>query len=103
VAAINFRGISESVKLNLGLTAIELSGLLLVVAIGSRSCSTAGASRRGRSSSERRGGPLAILGGAALAFLRADRLRGLRQRAEETKEPSTFYPRALFGGLLVAG
>lgn len=51
VALINFRGISESVKLNLGLTAIELSGLLLVVAIGARSCSTAAASRRAPSSS----------------------------------------------------
>ena len=34
LALINFRGIKESVSLNLGLTAIELTGLLLVTAIG---------------------------------------------------------------------
>src|SRR5918997_6924847 len=34
LALINFRGIKESVSLNLGLTAIELTGLLLVAAIG---------------------------------------------------------------------
>ena len=31
---VNFRGIGESVKLNVGLTAIELTGLVLVVVIG---------------------------------------------------------------------
>ena len=31
IALINFRGIAESVKLNFGLTPIELTGLLLVV------------------------------------------------------------------------
>ena len=34
LALINFRGIKESIRLNLGLTAIELTGLLLVSAIG---------------------------------------------------------------------
>jgi basic amino acid/polyamine antiporter, APA family len=34
IAAINFRGISESVKANMALTAVELFGLLLVVVIG---------------------------------------------------------------------
>ena len=34
VAAINARGIGESVKLNVGFTLIELSGLVLVVVIG---------------------------------------------------------------------
>ena len=31
LALVNFRGIKESVQLNLGLTAIELTGLVLVV------------------------------------------------------------------------
>jgi len=35
VAAINSRGIGESVKVNVGFTLIELSGLVLVVLIGS--------------------------------------------------------------------
>src|SRR5215218_407131 len=34
LALINFRGIKESVSINLGLTSIELTGLLLVTVIG---------------------------------------------------------------------
>jgi APA family basic amino acid/polyamine antiporter len=34
LALVNFRGIKESVTLNLGLTSIELTGLLLVTVIG---------------------------------------------------------------------
>lgn len=34
LGAINLRGIEISVKLNLGLTAVEVTGLLLIVAIG---------------------------------------------------------------------
>lgn len=34
VALVNFRGVGESVKLNVVLTLVELSGLLLVILIG---------------------------------------------------------------------
>src|SRR5215217_1979128 len=34
LAAVNFRGVGESVKLNVGLTIIEISGLLLVIMVG---------------------------------------------------------------------
>src|SRR5262245_32698886 len=34
VAAINFRGVGESVKMNVVLTCVELSGLLIIIAIG---------------------------------------------------------------------
>src|SRR5687768_10964897 len=34
VAAVNFRGVGESVKLNVLLTCVELSGLLIIIAIG---------------------------------------------------------------------
>jgi basic amino acid/polyamine antiporter, APA family len=53
LALINFRGIKESISLNLGLTAVELTGLLLVTAIGSSFSSTAAAIRAARSSSPR--------------------------------------------------
>ena len=34
VAAVNFRGVGESVKLNVVLTCVELSGLLIVIMVG---------------------------------------------------------------------
>lgn len=34
LAAVNLRGVSESVKLNVGLTIIEITGLLLVIVVG---------------------------------------------------------------------
>ena len=34
IAAINFRGVGESVKANVVLTCIELTGLLIIIMIG---------------------------------------------------------------------
>jgi len=104
VALVNFRGISESVKLNLGLTAIELSGLLLVVAIGLAFLLDGGGEpSRAFDFKSGEAVPLAILGGASLAFFALIGFEDSVNVAEETREPSKIYPRALFGGLAVAG
>ena len=104
VALVNFRGISESVKLNLGLTAIELLGLLLVVAIGLAFLLDGGGEpSRAFEFKDGEAVPLAILGGASLAFFALIGFEDSVNVAEETKEPSKIYPRALFGGLAVAG
>jgi len=52
IGFINFYGISESLRLNLAFTCIEITGLLLIVLIGVVTLGT-GASRRGPSSSRR--------------------------------------------------
>jgi basic amino acid/polyamine antiporter, APA family len=104
LALINFRGIKESVALNMGLTTIELSGLLLVVVIGLAFLLDGGGDP-GRAF-EFKGGeavPLAILGGASLAFFALIGFEDSVNVAEETKEPSRVYPAALFGGLAIAG
>jgi amino acid transporter len=44
VGLINFRGISESVRLNVVLTSIEIAGLLLVVLIGAAAIADGGGS-----------------------------------------------------------
>jgi APA family basic amino acid/polyamine antiporter len=104
VALINFRGISESVKANLGLTAIELTGLLLVAVIGvAFLLDGGGAPSRALDFKSGESVPLAILAGAALAFFALIGFEDSVNVAEETKEPSRVYPRALFGGLAVAG
>ncbi|MBJ7331583.1 MAG: amino acid permease [Solirubrobacteraceae bacterium] len=104
VALINFRGISESVKLNLGLTGIECIGLLLVVVIGVAYLADGGGDP-GRALDFKSGEavPLAILSGAALAFYALIGFEDSVNVAEETKEPERAYPLALFGGLLIAG
>ena len=106
VAAINFRGISESVKLNIVLTSIELVGLLLVVVAGVAAIVHGGPDvHTGRIFEFKEGEAVifAMVGGAGLAFFALIGFEDSVNMAEETREPVSDYPPALFGGLLVAG
>ena len=106
VALVNFRGISESVRLNLVLTSIELVGLLLVVLAGLAAIVDGGATvDPGRALEFKHGEPLlaALMGGAGLAFYALIGFEDSVNMAEEARDPARDYPRALFGGLLVAG
>jgi basic amino acid/polyamine antiporter, APA family len=103
LAIINFRGIKESVTLNLGLTSIELTGLLLVVAIGLAYLLDGGGDP-GRALEFKAGEavPLAILSGASLAFFALIGFEDSVNVAEETRNPSRVFPPALFAGLGIA-
>ncbi len=104
LAAINFIGISESVKLNATFTVIELFGLFLIVLIGLTALG-AGTADPGRAF-EFKGGevvPLLILSGAALSFYALIGFEDSVNVAEETQDPSRNYPRILFGGLALVG
>ena len=106
VALVNFRGISESVRLNVALTAIELAGLLLVVAVGVAAIAEAGPTiDAGRVLEFKEGEAvvLAIMAGAGLAFFALIGFEDSVNLAEEAENPTRDYPRALFGGLVVAG
>ena len=104
IALINFRGIQESVTLNLGLTTIEVLGLLLVVVIGAAFLLDGGGDpARAFEFKEGEAVPLAILGGAAVAFFALIGFEDSVNVAEETKEPSRIFPVSLFTGLAVAG
>ena len=104
VALINFRGISESVKLNMGLTLVEVIGLGLIVLIGIVALAIGeGEPGRNLEFTPGTGVPLAILGGAALSFYALIGFEDSVNVAEETREPARAFPRALFGGLLLAG
>jgi amino acid transporter len=101
---VNFRGIGESVKLNVGLTLIELTGLVLVAVIGFAALlSGEGEPSRALEFRGDEAVPLAILGGAGLAFFALIGFEDSVNVAEETEDPRRNYPRALFGGLLAAG
>lgn len=105
VAAINFRGISESVKVNVVLTCIELTGLLIVivVAIAALADGTGDLSRAFEVDGGERGLVAAALAGTALAFYALIGFEDSVNVAEEAQEPARDYPRALFGGIALAG
>ncbi len=110
VAAVNFRGISESVKVNVVLTIIEVLGLLLIVVIGVAALLDGiGDVGNAFSTSEAKAAGHdvnlipAILAGTALAFYALIGFEDSVNVAEEAKDPGRDYPRALFGGLLIAG
>jgi amino acid transporter len=106
VAVINFRGISESVRLNVVLTSIELGGLLLVVVAGVAAIVHGGPDiDAGRILDFKDGESVffAMAGGAGLAFFALIGFEDSVNMAEECREPARDYPRALFGGLLAAG
>lgn len=104
VALVNFRGIVESIRLNVGLTTVEVFGLLLVVVIGAALVFDGGGDPS-RPLEFRAGEavPLAILSGAALAFYALIGFEDSVNVAEETRDPTRAYPFALFAGLLIAG
>jgi basic amino acid/polyamine antiporter, APA family len=106
VAAINFRGISESVKLNLALTAIEFTGLVLICVIALAAVTDgAGGTDAARAFDFKADESVigAMVGGAGLAFYALIGFEDSVNVAEETREPRRDYPPALFGGLAAAG
>jgi amino acid transporter len=106
IALVNFRGIAESARLNVVLTTIELIGMTLVVVVGAAAIGAGGPSiDAGRTLEFSEGGPAiaAIMAGAGLAFFALIGFEDSVNMAEEVREPARAYPRALFGGLLIAG
>ena len=103
LALINFRGIKESVTLNLGLTSVELTGLLLVTVIGLAFLLDGGGDAgRALEFTSGEAVPLAILSGASLAFFALIGFEDSVNVAEETRDPSRVFPPALFIGLGIA-
>jgi basic amino acid/polyamine antiporter, APA family len=104
VGLINFWGISESVRINMVFTLIEVFGLLLIVLIGIVALST-GSGEPSRAFEFKEGTSvfLAIMAGAALSFYALIGFEDSVNVAEETQNPIRVYPRALLGGLLIAG
>jgi APA family basic amino acid/polyamine antiporter len=104
VGLINFWGISESVRINVIFTLIEVFGLLLIVLIGIVALSNgSGEPSRAFEFKEGTSVALAILGGAALSFYALIGFEDSVNVAEETQNPRRIYPRALLGGLIAAG
>jgi APA family basic amino acid/polyamine antiporter len=104
VAALNARGINESVKSNVVMTVIELSGLLIVI-VAVAMMVGGGRGEVGRIGEFPDGATpaLAILAGAIVAYYSFVGFETSANVAEEIRNPSKVYPTALFGALITAG
>lgn len=105
LAALNARGISESMGANRVATIIEVAGLVVIIVLGIIVVSR-GEGDLGRLTQlgTPENGPLAaVLAGTVLAFYSYVGFETSVNIAEETKDPARSYPRALFGALIVAG
>jgi APA family basic amino acid/polyamine antiporter len=104
ITAINFYGISESVRINVILTCVEITGLILIILIGIAALG-GGTGDPGRAFEFKEGTSVlsAILAGTVLAFYALIGFDDSVNVAEETQHPSRNYPRAIFGALLLAG
>jgi amino acid transporter len=105
LALINFRGVGESVKANVVLTCIELSGLLIIIAIG---CYAIGSgqgepSRLTQINTADSGVLLAITSATALAFFAMIGFEDSVNMAEECTAPAKIFPRAMLLGMGAAG
>jgi basic amino acid/polyamine antiporter, APA family len=104
IGFINFYGISESVRLNMVFTCIEITGLVLIVVIGFVALGAGtGDPARALEFKEGTGILPAILAGTVLSFYALIGFDDSVNVAEEVRHPSRIYPRAIFGGLLAAG
>ena len=107
LAALNLRGVSESVKTNVVLTLVELTGLVVILAIGAWAVLT-GEGEPGRLGEFRvEGGGIelitSVLGATALAFFAFVGFEDSVNMAEETRDPARTFPRAIFIGVTVTG
>jgi amino acid transporter len=104
ITVVNILGVSESVRVNVVLTLIEASGLLVIIGIGVWAL-LQGDGDPGRALELRTEGPvwMGVLGATALAFYALLGFEDSVNLAEEATHPRRDFPRALFGGLIVAG
>ncbi|WP_069816217.1 APC family permease [Streptomyces sp. TP-A0874] len=107
LAALSLRGVSESVKANVVMTVVELTGLLIILGIGAYAVLTGGGepSRLGEFHTEGSGFALmtGVLGATALGFFAFVGFEDSVNMAEETKDPTRTFPRAIFVGVAVTG
>ncbi|GAA1073826.1 APC family permease [Pseudonocardia alni] len=106
VAAVNFRGVGESVKVNVVLTIVELSGLLLVILIGIYAIAGGDADWSqvvAFDTPEDKGVFLAVTSATSLAFFAMVGFEDSVNMAEECHEPRRIFPRIMITGLTITG
>lgn len=106
VAIVNFRGVGESVKANVVLTCVELTGLLIVIFIGLWAIA-GGKGDVGRVLEFKSGvdGSLIwpVIAATTLAFFAMVGFEDSVNMAEECQNPAGIFPKVLLAGLGITG
>ncbi len=107
LAAVNLRGVGESVKLNVVLTIIEATGLMLVLFVGlwafTKGTDVDFARVVAFDTESDKNTFMAVTAATSLAFFAMVGFEDSVNMAEETKDPAKVFPKALLSGLSIAG
>ncbi|MGB3351314.1 MAG: APC family permease [Mycobacterium sp.] len=107
LAAINYRGVGESVKLNVVLTIVEITGLIVVIMVGFWAFTGGADVDFSRvvafETGEDKSTFLAVTAATSLAFFAMVGFEDSVNMAEETKDPVNTFPKILLSGLGIAG
>jgi basic amino acid/polyamine antiporter, APA family len=106
VATINFRGVGESVKMNVVLTLVELSGLLIIITIGlwAMGLGQGDVSRVTQFNTAGDGSAFwPVIAATTLAFFAMVGFEDSVNMAEECKDPTRIFPKVLLAGLTITG
>ncbi|WP_139977710.1 APC family permease [Nocardioides litoris] len=104
LAVVHHLGITESVVANAVMTVVEVAGLLVITLVA-LALLASGDGSPGRLTDFSTSGneAFAVLAGVALAFFAMTGFENAANVAEETVDPQRCFPRALIGGMVVAG
>jgi amino acid transporter len=106
VAAVNFRGVGESVKANVVLTCVELTGLLIIIIIGFWAIGL-GQGDVSRAFEFKTSPDTSfiwpVIAATTLAFFAMVGFEDSVNMAEETKDPTRIFPKILLAGLFITG
>jgi amino acid transporter len=106
VALVNLRGVAESVKANVVLTLVELSGLLIVILVGVFAVTQGKADFSRVVMFDTPGDKsvfVAVTAGTSLAFFAMVGFEDSVNMAEETKNPEEIFPKIMLTGLGITG
>ncbi|WP_433717664.1 APC family permease [Actinoplanes sp. CA-051413] len=106
IALVNFRGVGESVKANVVLTCVELTGLLIVIAIGAWALGGGNGDLSRLVQFDSPPGEHAffsVTAATALAFFAMVGFEDSVNMAEETKDPVRIFPKVMLTGLCITG
>jgi basic amino acid/polyamine antiporter, APA family len=107
LASVNLRGVGESVKLNVALTIIEATGLMLVLFVGLWAFTRGGDIDWARvvafDTDTEKSAFMAVTAATSLAFFAMVGFEDSVNMAEETKDPTKTFPKVLLSGLTIAG
>ncbi|KQS66860.1 APC family permease [Modestobacter sp. Leaf380] len=105
VALVNHRGVGESVKANVVLTCVELTGLLIVIGVGAWAIGIGEGDFSRVTQADT--GEMSLIGGViaatGLAFFAMVGFEDSVNMAEECKEPRRIFPKVLLTGLAITG